>query len=661
MLLWVESAVVKGRGQVSDSKMATPHSSFPIIYQEQQQQPPPPPQTSYISRAFSRQSDMAPGDMLQRMAHFNERSTSVPSDFLNPVELSHKYNQSGDQSLSPSVSETLKRSHWKSTSKADKCFDSKCSQKLSLLSRKRNCCMCGEVFCYKCTSFRLKLSPDATPDPTLGTPCHVCHACFNTEVDDIGNEYNWTQYFSTARHHSISSLRQKEEESLSMPIPSLTTPAGRKMKRDRVQQEINRLTIGFSGSYSWIKSLISIPSWQKNLQWVEPRKSHQCLNCHNSFKKLAKKVNCRVCGQVYCSSCTKGELVIFLQTSSCPTPQWAINGKEGTPKSAPHAVVLLPICITCERELEEILIDEIESSAVEEEEEEEQDFMDTLCQLQSTLYRLKSRIEIWLPQYQKLVDSMEVVERQSKPVTDLARSQSNLSDQFSQMVVESQKLRRLEPLTPTQAKVLKNITIATYSFYSNSMYLFRVSKQKLGECMPVESMELIQDAVNQISFERVHIFVRQITFEAMHLELSYKLTGQTFTQQLVDCTEVMEEEGELYFAKFRKDWDKHLKDVKRLVQEDFQGTNPTGEKRRRLKLPKNIKKKPHYRIIVQYKIISQSLKYLKKSSQELGLKTSDSVFVRTKETLCSVCDGFEKQKIKLQRDNPQAFIKEVKK
>ena len=639
--------------------MATPHSSFPSGYQPPSLQPG----ASYVSRVLPRQNpygEMAPSDMLQRMVHYSERSTSLASDqFLNPVELSHKYHQEESQSLSPSASETLKRSHWKPSSKADRCFDPKCSQKLSRLTRKRNCCMCGEVFCQKCTSFRLKLSPDATPDPTFGKPCHVCHACFNTDIDDIGNECDWTHYFSGLRHRSISSLRQKEEESLSMPIPSLTTSNG-KLKRERVQQEMNRLTIGFAGSNSWLKSLISIPSWQKSSHWKEPRRSHQCLDCHTSFKKLSKKVNCRVCGQVYCSSCTKAELIIFLPNNGCSSPQWAINGKAGTPTSSPHAIVFLPVCNMCERELEGILIDEIEALASEEEEEEEEDFMDSLSQLHSSLYRMKSRIEIWLPQYQKLVDSMDIVDGQSKPVSHLAKSQSNLSDQFSQMAVESQKLRRLEPLTPSQAKVLKNVTIAMYNFYSENMYLFRTSKEKLGEVMPVESMELLQEAVDLISYERVHIIVRQITFEAVNLELSYKLTGSTFTQQLVHCTEIMEEEGEIYFAKKRKNWEKHLKDVQRMVQEDFEGTNPTGEKRRRLKLPKNIKKQPHYKLVICYKLLSQCCNYLKKSSRELDAKTTENVFGRTKAELSSVCDVFDKEKIKLRKDNPQAFIKEGK-
>ena len=166
--------------------------------------------------------------------------------------------------------------------------------------------MCGEVYCHKCTGFRRKLSSDATPDPTFGILCHVCHACFDLTVDETGFALNWTDLFDGLRRRARLSLRQKEEDSLSMPIPSLNAKGAAKMRRERVLHEMDRLVIGFTGSSKWMKSLISIPSWQKSPNWAEPSHAHQCYNCHNSFKVtlkkiIAKKVNCRVCGQVYCS------------------------------------------------------------------------------------------------------------------------------------------------------------------------------------------------------------------------------------------------------------------------------------------------------------------------------------------------------------------------
>lgn len=606
--------------------------------------------------------EMATGDMLQEMVFYNERSSSINSPLLYTVELGH---QDQCNTLTPSTSQTLKRSHWRNITKADRCFDSRCHSKLSLLVKKRNCCMCGEVFCHKCSSFRRKLSPDATPDPSFGVLCHVCNNCFDIEVDDTSNSYNWTDWFDGIRRRRKLSIRQKEEDSLSMPIPALNTQANARMKRERVLQEIDRLTIGFSGSSNWMKSLVSTPAWHKSPNWAEPSRSHQCFNCHTSFKVtlkkiISKKVNCRVCGQVYCPACTREEIIIFLSDSRSTSAKWAINGKAGTPTSSPYSCTLLQVCTICVKELEEILIDELEAAEEEVDIEEEKDLIDSLSRLQICLYHIKARIEVWLPQYQKLVDLMEVSDSisQSKgPIGDLARSQSNLSDKFSQLAIESQKLRKLEPLTPTQEKVLKNVTIATYKFYSDSMYLFRMTRYRLAELMPIESIERIQQALNQISIERVHIIVRQITFEAMNLEIRYKLIGYTITEHLVNCIEALEEEAEIYFTKIGENWGNHARAVSRMVQEDFEGSNPQAKKYRRIKVSEQIGKKHFRNVIIQFKILSQCSNYLRESIRELNAKTPESCFVDTKGIIQTVNDQFGKELALLKKHHPQVFAK----
>ena len=318
------------------------------------------------------------------------------------------------------------------------------------------------------------------------------------------------------------------------------------------------------------------------------------------------------------------------------------------------------MCITCVKELEEILIDEMEAAEDEVYIEEEEDFMDSLSHLQSALYHMKARIEVWLPQYQKLVDSMEnsaSMSQSKAPINDLARSQSNLSDKFSQMAIESQKLRKLEPCTPTQQKVLKNMTIATYRFYSDNMYLFRTARYRLAEMMPVESIELIQKALNQISIERVHIFMRQITFEAVNLEIRYKLIGYAITEHLVNCVEVLEEEGEDFFKRIGENWGKHAKAVVCMVQEDFEGSNPQGKKYRRIKISDKVTKTPFRNVLIQYRILTQCCGYLSESLRELNAKTSDTCFARTKDIIESVNSQFNKEVLMLRKHHPQLFVK----
>ena len=617
-----------------------------------------------ISKLFSRSPgyvDMADGEMLRRMVAYNERSTSSP--FVDyPVELGHveSKDQVPEESLTPTATQTLKRSHWKNVAKADRCSDPKCQKKFTGLgSRKRNCCMCGEVFCRSCTRYRRKLSPDATPDPSLGVLCHVCPSCFASEEQEMGQSTDWNIEFTYFRTVKASSERTKEQTSIAMPIPALNTVG--KGKRDRIVREMKRLTIGYESNTGIINSFMSeykVPSWQKSSHWVEPSKSHQCQNCHVSFKMMARKINCRVCGQVYCTKCTKDEVILFIGDVEL-NAKWALNGKTGCPDKPPRSFTLVPVCQSCSKELENILIEEIE--AEEDLMPEEEDFMDTLANLQNILYRSKAHIESSLPQYQKLVDSMDIVDgaprstHSKSPINDLARSQSNLSDQFSLLAIESQKLRALKPLTLIQAKVLKHVTIATYQFYSENMYMFRTTRQRLANFMPIESIERIQCCLNKLSIERVHILMRQITFEAMNLEIVYKLVSCNITGPLVNCVETLEEEMEAFFLKIGESWDKHAKAVSQMVREDYEGTNPEGKKRRRINIPNRIKKSPFRNVIVQHKILSQCSHFFNESLRELDAKTPESCFEATKSAIKEVCDNFDKQIAVLTRTNHNIF------
>ena len=192
-------------------------------------------------------------------------------------------------------------------------------------------------------------------------------------VDELGHAHTWVNLFDEFRRQKRQSVRQQEEDFMLKPIPYLNTKASAKMKRERVRREKDRLVTGFTASSepgsNWMKSLISvpswqksaaslvsIPSWQKSTDWVDPSHCHDCFRCNVSFKMtfrnfMAKKINCCICGQVYCSECTKNEMIIYLLNSRSTTAQWAINGKTGTPATTPYSCVLLPVCMTCDQEL----------------------------------------------------------------------------------------------------------------------------------------------------------------------------------------------------------------------------------------------------------------------------------------------------------------------
>jgi hypothetical protein len=463
----------------------------------------------------------------------------------------------------------------------------------------------------------------------------------------MGNSFSWTSYLVHLHKEKASSNRARKKDSSLMPISALDKK-NTKLKRDRVLTEMNRLTEGFKNNLGWVKSFMSdvkIPTWHKNDLWIDSNKSHQCNHCHSSFKLMAKKINCRVCGQIFCTLCTKEEIIVFCDGGpGCV--KWAINGKTGSPTIKPQSFTLLPVCNTCVKELENILVEEIE--AEEDFDIEEKDFMESLNELHAKLFKIKSRIEIVLPDYEKLVDSMDIFEgaprttQTKNPINDLALAQSNLSDHFSHLALESQALRKLNSITPAQAKLQRNVTIGFYQFYSESMYNFRMTKYRLAEFMPIDTIEKIQQALNLVSIQRVHIFMRQITFEALNIEDVQKIANSDVAPSLVKCVETLEEEAERYFIRANENWEKHLMAVVQMVKEDFQGINSEGKKRRRLKLP-HVRDASIRDAYIQYKVLTQCIHYLNESLRELDAKTPDSCLMNTKVRLKQIRDDFDKR------------------
>ena len=620
------------------------------------------PASHSITKIFVPVTEMVPARDLVKTIFYSHENSAL----TEPVEMGHAQLDFGRsqrdpiESLPPQKAITMKRNHWKSTGRSDFCVEPSCHKKFSKLDKKRNCAMCGDVFCKNCTRFTRKLSSNALPDP-LGVSCHVCHTCLMDTVQTMGQEGDWTQYFSYIRDRKKKVEEQNSAQSQSKPLTQLNT-AGRS-KRDRLCQELERLKIGYETQTGWVKSIVSeikIPSWQKSRHWVDPSNAHQCRRCHEAFGKKVGKNNCRVCGQVYCSSCiSKDELMVFMMTSSHEA-QWAINGKTGAPEQKPRSFVLLKTCKMCATLLEEVLIEEFEGPP-EEEWDAQEDFMDSLANLEAILFKSRLRIESLLPQYQKLVDSMDVVDgsprstHSKSPIHDLACSQSNLSDNFSQLATDSQKLRLLEPVTPTQGKLLKHVTVSIYRFYEDNMYMFRVCRKRLALLMPIETIEIIQKIVNKISIERVHVFMRQITFEAMNLEIKYNLVSSNITAPLAHCLDTFEFQLEKYFEEIKENWVKHSEAVQQMVREDYEGSNPEGKIRRRIKLPSKVPKTPFRNVLVQRKILAQCSHYIYECLRELDAKTPDSFFKSLREEMKQLAENFDNQISKLIQNHPHVF------
>ena len=584
-----------------------------------------------ISTQLSQLGMGTPQDLISSILTDHESKSvaaSSPVSYVAPPSLGQETPLLFPGGRMRSDSSTLKRTHWKPLDKTPKCANPACRKRFTTrLDRKRNCCMCGDVFCRRCTNFRRKLSTNAEPDP-LGTFFHVCKACFD-KVTLLGRQHDLSKDFNYFRSAKASRIKRREERDEKKPLCARQMSAS---KRTAIREEADRLTEGFQANTGWVRGLIAevkIPAWQRCAKWVPSGQVTNCFNCQVQLNLMSRKIHCRICGQVFCTSCTKDEILLYLTEEG--RAQWAVNGKEGGPTTKPSCYDTLPICCDCSKELQSIILGDMTVP----EPECRVDFMEQLSLLQQKLLDLQNKLETWLPNYQRIVDSLGIensspnsVESRN-PMHELIKAQSDLSDGFSQLAVHSQKLKQLEPQTETQGKLLRHVMIGTYQYYSENMYLFRNTKNRLSEFIPIESLMEIQVVINQQSMQSVHTILHQIMFEALNLEKQYRFDS-SFFGYIIEVFKKIELEFKPLLEKRGESWESHYEIVRKVAQEQML----SNRKIRVDGVPRHHPRSaPHVRAVV----ISKCAHIVNRCHRQLQAKTTDREFAKTKASLNDAC------------------------
>ena len=527
--------------------------------------------------------------------------------------------------------DTLRRDHYVSLDNAAKCADKNCRRRFRFRNRKRNCRMCGEVFCRKCTKFLRKLSPNADPDP-LGTFRNVCEKCYNLTLRS-GRYRDLKHDFIALREEAKRAVKQK----LVVEATPLSAQPRSTLKSERIRGEIDRLVKGYEGQNA-LKGVIGTPNWQKSKDWVPDSKASECFapECRKRFRLGLRKINCRVCGQVFCRDCTKQEIILFCLFKESPA-SWAINGKEGTPTSRPHRFETYPVCNGCCKELEEVLLSQIDgpispADASTLEQSLQATCMDEIASLQAELANLQQNIEQTLPIYQQLTDTLNIEDSSPKrvegdhPLRDLAKAQADLSDTFTHMANRSQALKNLSPPSETQERLLRHIMMSMFNFYQEYMFLFKSAQMKLKEMIPIESLAMVQEFLDQQSMERVHVALRQLSFEVLNVEKVFRFQLD-FAQSLVEADMAIEKELRPVLEKREESWEKHLKCLAEFVQDGFKN-------RPFIKLDcKQPRNGSNYKLYVQYLALDRTKYVLSRCVRELDAKTREEAFLETKSCL----------------------------
>ena len=568
----------------------------------------PMPSTNHNRRHSAPKPEKSPPSLVSRLW----RSKTVTEDIaVHPAPLA------------------IKQTHWKPTATASKCANPLCRKLFSsVLDRRRNCSMCGLVFCQKCTNYNRRLSSNAQPNP-LGLFYSVCQICFNFH-NAFGGVTDHMREFQTVRQTRINSINHNEAEQQSL---SLCLRGASDDKKLAMSKELERLMSGYKNNQGAIKGLVSemmVPAWQKSPDWVVSKNVSKCLNCGSDFSVMRRKLHCRIGGQIFCSNCATDELILYMDDKG--DVRWALNGKDGGPTKEPNKFCLVTICLKCSSELLDMITTSLSAPPPSV-------FLDSLNKLHSSLSKLKTKIEADLPSYKQLVDCMDMKDESPKDVKDkhpmrrLIKAHSDLSDAFSTLAVESQKLKLLKPKTHPQEKLLRNVMMGVYRFYSDNMYSFRNLKNHLAELIPMDTLAMMQMTLSQQTLEKVHVVVQQLVFEALNLEHKYKFDNEFFTP-IINVTKHMDVEFKEFLEGKDESWENHNKLILRFIEEEMKA------KHHRIKINEEVLRYNQPQVI-HYIVVSQCSSIIHECYRELQAKTIDREFKKVKESLHNACEKLD--------------------
>ena len=344
--------------------------------------------------------------------------------------------------------------------------------------------------------------------------------CSTRDRSDIGAYSNLMSEF--VKHRNVK-VKQKESKASTDSRNPLCAQKTSGVKHSAMLTEVRTLMDRYRDNYGrmrgWLSELQARPAWQKLPQWVEPSKASRCFKCERRLRSQLQKINCRVGGQVFCSECCTDRLVIY--TVDDGEIMWGMNGKPGGPSTTPKNYSLLPVCNSCSQDLQTIVLDAANCSI-----SQSTKFLERLRHINQTMSMLEVNVDVVLPKYLHLVDALSMDENspnsidEQNPLQYLARAQADLTDAFSVLATQFQKLKALKSNSATEEKLQSNVVQRTSKFLGQKSK-FKVAKNQLSEIIPAKDLEKIQKNVSEQTIEQLYIYLQQLNFELSCLTQIY--------------------------------------------------------------------------------------------------------------------------------------------
>lgn len=309
--------------------------------------------------------------------------------------------------------------------------------------------------------------------------------------------------------------------------------------------------------------------------------------------------------------------------------QWCLINIIGSPDQEPAKCLYLKICNHCHAELAEIQ-GRIAIQA-QKMEVDGRPVVEELADIHAHLSAVQLKILATLPKFEQLVDAVEakgnlkgLVNPGQSATQMVAKYYLDLSDQFTKFAVVMQGLKKLKPKTNSQVKLAKNFTSSKFCFYNDHFPIYRQSKKRVEEVLPVDVLEGVQKIVDEQAINSAYIVIKQLCFEALHLDSSHKL-GEQVPPIIASCEKVCFSDLQKQLDKPEGDWDDHLSRVDELLQIQL--------KKHRLVKPSSRKTSLYGVKYVQWFLLDRTYLLLSQIIRQLGDKTADKKFSQTKGAL----------------------------
>ncbi|CAG5133863.1 unnamed protein product, partial [Candidula unifasciata] len=352
----------------------------------------------------------------------------------------------------------ITKHHWKLFDNKTTCFNQLCRKQFTTLERHHHCRRCGGIFCSSCLQFSRRLNSLAKPDPD-GDWHKVCKDCFELgQLTDGHTRCHTADFFELRTEYK---RRAAANETLELHTW--------RSKLD-IDRECQRLLRGFEQNVGHselmrtlqgFKTLVTTPDWMKSRMWIREDLATKCQTCNEAFSITRQKNCCHVCGIAVCKSCSSEDLIIYVPDGEKDEkeywpPKLAIIKIIGCPPVEPEICWPLRVCRSCRNILE---ARQVQAYGEELNPSVKTDFLDRLHKLNETFQEAENRVRAQLPKYKEIIDLLEDSTRKSSSgnnVKILAKAQGDLADVLAQYVSTVQQLKKLRPLTETQALLLKH-------------------------------------------------------------------------------------------------------------------------------------------------------------------------------------------------------------